>query len=162
LICEICGSEVPRVKPVAIEGTILRVCDECSRFGREVEGVTARPGKIHDISKRLELRKRRMRIKDVYEGEGEEVLTYDYPRRIREARTLRGWKQEELAKRINERWSVINKLETGDIRPDDKLVEKLERTLNIRLKEKVENVPVRAAKDRKPLTLGDLIRKGKE
>jgi putative transcription factor len=63
---------------------------------------------------------------------------------------------------INERKSVIEQLENGRIRPDDKLVTKIERALNIRLKEKVSEEPVTLKKGGFTLTLGDLIKNGKK
>jgi lambda family phage portal protein len=66
---------------------------------------------------------------------------------------------ETLAAKINERTSVINKLERGDIRPDDALVKKLEKELGIVMKEKVPVIkPEAKATGGKELTLGDLIK----
>ncbi|UCD93109.1 MAG: TIGR00270 family protein [Methanobacteriota archaeon] len=91
-----------------------------------------------------------------------DVLVSDYGSRIREARTKMGLSQEELGKKINEKWSVINKLETGDMRPDDKLVTKLERTLGVVLREKFTPEKVDKRESRQALTIGDLIREEKE
>ena len=35
--CEMCGKEVASPKSTKIEGAILRVCQECSRFGAEIK-----------------------------------------------------------------------------------------------------------------------------
>jgi putative transcription factor len=86
-------------------------------------------------------------------------LVADYSKLIKEARAAREWKQETLAAKINERTSVINKLERGDIRPDDALVKKLEKELGIVMKEKVPVIkPESKATGGKELTLGDLIK----
>jgi putative transcription factor len=75
----------------------------------------------------------------------------------------RDWKQETLAAKINEKTSVINKLERGDMRPDDLLVKKLENELGITLKEKVPIIKSESkAAGSKELTLGDLIKMKKE
>src|SRR2546428_11966565 len=96
------------------------------------------------IAQRLEMRQRRMTPRDVYTQAGELELADDFPQRIRQAREARGWKQADLGAKINERVSVIAKLESGAISPGDALVRKLERELGIKLKERVE--PVAAKK----------------
>ena len=59
----------------------------------------------------------------------------DYDERIREAREGRGVSQEELADTLNEKTSLIRKLERGDVLPSDDIQRKLERELDISLTE---------------------------
>lgn len=114
------------------------------------------------MTERLEARERRMKEKDVFTQIPKEELVSDFSQRIRKAREARTWTQEELGKKLNEKKSVITHLETGAIRPDDKLIGKLEHHLNIKLKEKAQEVAVRQKRASKPLTLGDLIALEKE
>lgn len=157
-----CGKEVASLLPVRIEGTILSVCRDCARFGDNVkaggkQGTTVEPSLIQV---RLQNRERRMKTKDVYEG-GEESfeLALDYPKRIKEAREKMGWKQEELAAKMNERESVIHKLESGTMHPDDALIRKVEKTLDIKIKEKVTIAAVEKSTGKKGMTLEDFIKK---
>ncbi|ELZ91267.1 XRE family transcriptional regulator [Haloferax mucosum ATCC BAA-1512] len=62
-------------------------------------------------------------------------IASDYDSRIREAREARGQSQEELAQSLNEKASLIRKLERGDILPPDTVRKKLERKLDITLVE---------------------------
>jgi putative transcription factor len=64
----------------------------------------------------------------------EEVAT-DYDDRIRSAREERGLSQEDLANELNEKASLIRKLERGDVLPSDEVQTKLERKLDISLSE---------------------------
>jgi len=64
----------------------------------------------------------------------DEIAT-DYDDRIRQARESRGLSQEELAQSLNEKASLIRKLERGDIMPPDSVREKIERKLDISLVE---------------------------
>jgi putative transcription factor len=64
-----------------------------------------------------------------------EELASDYDERIRRARENRGLSQEELANELNEKTSLIRKLERGDILPSDGVQQKLERELDIALSE---------------------------
>jgi len=159
VICELCGAEVPRLKSVAIESTILSVCEDCTRFGEAVAAPTLRPSTMPPvIAQRLEARQRRMTPKDVYAEAGQLELTEDFPQKIRGARESRGWKQADLGAKINEKTSVIAKLESGTITPGDGLVRKLERELGIKLKERVQPVAMKKQAASGGLTLGDLVK----
>ena len=62
-------------------------------------------------------------------------VVQDYDDRIRSAREGSNLTQEELAGELNEKASLIRKLERGDILPSDDVREKLERKLGISLTE---------------------------
>ena len=159
MICELCGAEVPRTKNVAIEGTVLAVCTNCAKFGDEVMTPVVRRSSMPPvIAERLEARQRRLTPRDVYAQGGTEELADDFPAKIRRAREERGWKQADLGAKINEKVSVIAKLESGAMTPGDVLVRKLEKELGIRLKERVEPVASKKQTASPTLTLGDLIK----
>ena len=146
-----------------IEGTTLRVCKDCSKFGDQAkQGAKEQPSKII-IQSRLENRERRMKSKDVYESETVNELADDYPERIRHAREQHGWNQEELAQKMSEKHSLVQKVERGDIKPDDVLVKKFEKTLGVSLMEKVSLVkPEKKAVAGKGMTLEDFIKPSKK
>ena len=151
MICELCGKETPRTRTVAIEGSVLSVCADCAKFGSEVAGPIGvrRPGTAGNpvVAQRLERRQQRMSERDVYTTPATEELAEDFGVRIRQAREARGWKQADLGTKVNERESVIAKLE---------------KTLGIKLRERVEPVAVKKHTGRTPMTLGDLIRMDEE
>ena len=60
-------------------------------------------------------------------------IAQDYDERIRDARENTGMSQEDLAKQLNEKASLIRKLERGDVLPSDEVQTKLERELDIAL-----------------------------
>ncbi|QLH75083.1 MAG: TIGR00270 family protein [Methanomassiliicoccales archaeon] len=162
--CELCGNEKGKLTTVQIEGTMLRVCDECAKFGDNVRGTSKdAPNKII-IQSRLENRERRMKTKDVYQSEEEIIeLADDYGERIRKGREAKGWKQEEMAAKINERVSLIQNIERGHIKPDDNLVKKLEKALGIVLMEKVPLIKTeKKAVANKGMTLEDFIKANKK
>lgn len=159
MICELCGADVPRLKNVAIEATVLSVCEGCAKFGETVAAPAVRHGNLPPrVAERLEARQRRMTPKDVYAETGELELADDFPARIRGAREARGWKQADLGAKINERESVIAKLESGTMTPGDDLVRKLERQLGVKLKERVQPIAVKKQPSMGALTLGDLLK----
>ena len=51
---------------------------------------------------------------------------------LQSARTARKLTQEQLANQINEKKNVINSYEVGNIVPDNKILNKLRRVLNIK------------------------------
>ncbi len=162
MICEMCGKDFPYLKKVLVDGVPLMVCPDCARFGEESGAKAAKkeaptPGVI---SQRLERREKRMQMRNIYTQE-EEVLALDSGERILKARRSKGYSQDELARKLNEKKSVIQKLEHGDMIPTDELIKKLERELGIKLMEKSERVSVggkTAEKNGAGLTIGDLIK----
>lgn len=64
----------------------------------------------------------------------EEIAT-DYDDRIRQAREEMSLSQEDLAGQLNEKASLIRKLERGDTLPSDSVQKKLEKKLGISLTE---------------------------
>ncbi len=160
MLCELCGKETSFLKPFMIEGSLLKVCQECAKFGKasapEPDGAgTNQPNsksqqkgdfgfmphtktKEEIIRQRLEHRTRRMTSKDIYDSGGEKELVEDYHKRIQQARNRLNLNQEQLGQKINERKSVISKLESRSMKPDDKLIRKLEKALNIKLMEIIE------------------------
>ena len=163
MICELCGKETPRTRTVSIEGSVLSVCADCAKFGAEVAGPlrVRRPGSPV-VAQRLERRQQRNVERDIYDAAAPEELAEDFGERIRQAREARGWKQADLGAKVNERVSVIAKLESKTIVPTDAMIPKLEKTLGIKLREKVESVAVKKQSGRAPVTLGDLIRMDEE
>jgi putative transcription factor len=79
--------------------------------------------------------------------------------RVRHQRMKLGLSQEELAKRVKEKLSVIQKIETGKMAPDTKLCRELEHELKIKLlvpRKEISDVP--KATPPAEITLGDIMR----
>ncbi|MDI9624405.1 MAG: multiprotein bridging factor aMBF1 [Methanothermobacter sp.] len=145
--CEICGRKIPgRPIRVKIEGSVMDVCIDCSKFGK-VQRQPKKPKRI--------LRKKITRpMEPVYE------VLEDYNKIIRDARERRGWSREDLAKKMNEKVSVIHRIEAGRMEPDIKLAKKFEKTLNIRILEKFEEEEIPEARrgSFRGATIGDIAR----
>ena len=161
MICEMCGSEVPRTKLVMVEGAAVNTCQRCEKFASS-GAVKTKEGKVMlpSVAERLGSRERRMQQRDVL-TRGEKELVFDYPQRVRKGRQKMSLSQDDLAKSLNEKKSIIVKIENGDIRPTDKLVTKLERALDIKLKEflEFEDDDVQKTEQSKGMTLGDFIKR---
>jgi len=157
VLCEVCGKQSVMLKCVLIEGSELNACPQCAKFGVERSAkpkTTTAP--VH-VSEALEKRERRSQQKDVFSENAEELVA-DFPQRIRRARERLGWSPEDLGKKLNEKKSVVLKLESGQMRPDDQLVRKLEKLLGIKLKDRPTAMSAPRTVQQRGLTLGDLIR----
>lgn len=165
MICELCGKDVTFLRKVTIEGVQLQVCTECTKFGIEAKKEAPKEdAPLPIVAQRLESRERRGKPTDVYDAGGKDELADDLGKRIRDARSKKGMTHKELAMKINEKVTVVSKVETGEMRPDDRLVKKLERELGIKLKEKVPETLAGKESKSESLTLADHIRmqKGNE
>ncbi len=82
----------------------------------------------------------------------------DYGLLIRKAREERRWSQEELAKSINEKASIIGKIETAKITPNLLITRKLEHVLDLSLlREENSSAPPPSPPQQYELTLGDIV-----
>ena len=137
--CEIYDKPVPQNNPIRakIEGSVMVVCKECSKLGT-VQKAPPKPKyvKQNKGKKPANTRKRNYSRND----EPSEELIEDFSFEVRKAREAKDWSREDLGRKINERVSVITRIETGKMTPDTKLTKKLEKALNIKLLEKVDNV----------------------
>jgi putative transcription factor len=89
----------------------------------------------------------------------DEVAT-DYDQRIRGARESEGLSQEDLARELNEKASLIRKLERGDVLPSDEVQRKLERRLDITLVEGAGDDDAEwEGGDGTTTTLGDVVKR---
>jgi putative transcription factor len=62
-----------------------------------------------------------------------DAVEEDYGRKIKEAREKAGLKQAELAQRINEKHSLLRKIENEELMPGEEIRKKIERVLKITL-----------------------------
>ena len=141
--CEICGKEVPEHNPIRakIEGSVMVVCKECSKLGK-VQKAPPKPKFVKNNNNKKTNRRPTTTRNRPYSRNEEpsEELIEDFSFEIRKAREAKDWSREDLGRKINERVSVITRIETGKMTPDIKLTKKLEKALDIKLLEKVDNI----------------------
>jgi len=166
--CEVCGRKIiGKQHKAIIEGAIMLVCSECMHYGSrswEAETPSPKPKPMPAPKPRLVSPPVPSVQKTVQEAALE--LIEDYPKRIRQAREKLGWTHEDLGRKINERVSLLKKIETGKMTPTQSLAEKLQHVLRIKLlapaaEVKVPQKALAAAKARQEITLGDLIKERK-
>ena len=163
MICEMCGKNVPSTKPVFIEGSRLSVCPNCAKFGDDYKasqsGNRAPGPSAQVIEQRLQRREQRMQTKDVYRGAETVELVDDYGGVIRKARMAKGMDLDEFAASILEKKGILAKVESNNLVPDDKLIKKLEKALDIKLTESVSSGGSIGGGKSSKMSLGDFIKK---
>ncbi|WP_076145504.1 multiprotein bridging factor aMBF1 [Natrinema saccharevitans] len=146
--CEMCGAETSSPKTIKVEGAKLDVCSDCTDFGTEVKqpsssssstkystgsssssssGGSGSSGAASSSSSGGSSQRRSDMFDDMDE------LATDYDDRVRNARESRGLSQSELANELNEKASLIRKIERGDTLPSDRVQSELENFLEIDL-----------------------------
>ena len=173
--CEMCGTETGAPKTVKVEGAELEVCADCADFGTEVrtEETSSTSTKYSTSSSSSSSSGSGSgsggsssssgsgggRRRDMFDDMDEVVPDYDG--RIRSARESRGLSQEDLARELNEKASLIRKLERGDMLPTDSVQSKLERELDIALTEGGDdgNAEWESSGSAGTTTLGDVVKR---
>ena len=140
--CELCGKDT-LLFHADVEGTELKVCKACGSFGKIAVPMN-RTVQHAQLPQELQL---------------SEAVTPSVSKLVKNAREHKKLTQKEFAKMINEKESIIHKIETGAFEPSIALARKLEKALNIRLVETVEEEHLPKGKSSGPVTIGDIIKR---
>nr|WP_254765116.1 multiprotein bridging factor aMBF1 [Natrinema marinum] len=144
-----CGAETSSPKTIKVEGAKLDVCSNCTDFGTEVKQTSSSStstkystGSSSSSSSGSQSSgsgggtsssggSSQRRRSDMFDDM--EELATDYDDRVRNARESKGLSQSDLANELNEKASLIRKIERGDTLPSDRVQSKLENFLEIDL-----------------------------
>lgn len=142
--CQLCGRDVDSLKKAKIEGATLKVCDSCADMGETVE----------TKSKKKRKKKKRNRTSSKRKSQ---VLTSNYGEMIKKARENEKLSIKEVADSLNEKESVIKKIEGEDLKPEKSLASKIEKKFGIELyvNPSVSDVETDSG-DERSATLGDV------
>lgn len=155
--CEICGIDIiGSARKVVVEGTELDVCGRCSQYGKAPQGWTPVSRKVAPVAAtpKPSIKK----IKHHPFNDIDDEIVSDYSKIIREAREAKGWTLEELGLNIKEKAALIRKIERSEIKPEDNLRRKLERSLEIKLTERVSHDIMEHGTGFQGTTLGDIVK----
>jgi len=172
--CEMCGTETSSPNRVKIEGAELDVCDECTDFGTEVKqdtGSSSTSTKYSTSSSSSSSSSSAGGASSSSSGGGGssrqrqdmfdemEELAQDYDEIVRSGRESAGLSQEELAQQLNEKASLVRKIERGDTLPSDEMQGKLEKALGVDLSagSSTEDTEWESDTSTGEYTLGDVV-----
>ena len=159
--CEVCGKKTKfQTTAVKIEGAEFKACSECIKLGTVIE---KRPppqtGKSSGTPAPIRYGTAgsapKPRQKNYFAGL-ENELVEDYDMRIKKAREAKGLSQEDLALKIKEKASLIKKIERKEIHPEESVMAKLEKELNIKLTESFDSSETFQHRQSGSATLGDI------
>lgn len=134
--CEMCGDNGD-LKKTKVEGTTLKLCEDCQEVGEVVE--TGEKNKQQIRSKKSSSRKSQSSTRR-REMDDDSELVEDFSRRVKQARETAKLGVKDLAAKVKEKDSVIRRVESGKLSPNRKLAQKLEGALNITLYEKISDI----------------------
>lgn len=144
--CEICGIQIiEKVDRVYVEGNLLTVCKSCSKRGKPSSNSqdiqkTGRPSSYQqNIQKIGSLRPKKIVKTEKITFDDTRMLVSDLSEVIRKSRMTKGLTHEQLGLSLNERASLLRKIESGSIKPDEDLTKKLERFFRISLYTEVDS-----------------------
>lgn len=151
--CEICGKATALCQCI-IEGCEMSVCNVCSKYGERVSDFSM-PSNVKKKDAKKETPRETRK-----EGETEIVVSSGAGNKVKDAREKKGLTQDQLAKAVAEKSSVIQRIEAGHMAPTITTAEKLEKFLGIKIVEEAEETEIRkGASEDEGFTIADLLKK---
>jgi putative transcription factor len=131
--CEICGTRILDYgEKVYVEGNLITVCKTCSKRGKPLKNQ-------QEIQRKPAMRPKKIEKLDKITFDDSAVLINNFSEVIRNSRMANGLTHEQLGLLIKERVSLLRKIESGTLKPDEGLSRKLERFFRINLYTEVES-----------------------
>ena len=154
--CPICGSIIwGKGQNVLIEGARITVCPACAKYGQKIKEKTHYNANIKYRPKQTTPKKNYKRQEEILEKE----IVEDYAKRIKNARNKNNLTQEQFAQKINEKPSLLRRIEAGKAKPTIKIAKKLEKSYNIVLLKDIDEIEINTSQFMKKSTgtsLGDI------
>jgi len=130
--CEICGTQILDYgEKVYVEGNLITVCKTCSKRGKPLKNQ-------QEIQRKPAMRPKKIEKLDKITFDDSAILINNFSEVIRNSRMANGLTHEQLGLLIKERVSLLRKIESGTLKPDEGLSRKLERFFRINLYTEVE------------------------
>ena len=139
--CTICGKKVDILNKVEMEGTVIEVCEKCTKFGTKIIPRQS----YKPIAKKIEFKIE------------EDEFVPDYGKAIKRYRESKCLNREEFSKQLNEKETVIKRVEEEQMEPDERLTKKLENLIGTKLTQKYSSGAKTSEKKKHRLTVGDIV-----
>ncbi len=137
--CPICGSIIwGKGERVLLEGAKITVCHNCAQHGIKIQKPPAstQARKTYSFNKK-EAPKRQVAKKNYIDDI--EIIP-DYAKKIRIKRTSLGLNQDQFAQKLNEKPSLLRRIEAGKVEPTLKLAKKIEDVYKIKILKKSDEI----------------------
>lgn len=130
--CPICGGLIwGKGQRVLLEGARITVCDNCAQHGVKIRA----PSKSYQIKKTYQKKptvtpkKQTVKSREIDEFE----IIPNYANKIRTVRNSLGLNQDQFAQKLNEKPSLLRRIEAGRVEPTVKLAKKIQEVYKIKL-----------------------------
>jgi len=149
-VCELCGNERISTRKTRTSTTIIDCCKKCSE-SLGLSPINENKYISKDITQPLIPKRSNYLV-----GSESEELIPNFHIKIRKEREMRGWDIEQLAKKINVKANIIQKIENGN-RVTDVTIKKLSKALDINLYSSItpQNDRIIKSKEMKEMTMAD-------
>ncbi len=158
--CPVCGGIIwGKGQKVLLEGTKITVCQNCAQHGDKLPKPPSSRFKKEPHPSIKTLHTKRKVIKQYIIDDL--VLVPEFATKIKNVRNSLGLNQDQFAQKLNEKPSLLRRIETGKIEPTIKLAKKIQELYNIKLVQK-DNETETSVRDSKYMkkssgtSLGDL------
>jgi putative transcription factor len=141
--CPICDGIIwGRGQKVLIEGAKITVCQNCAQYGKKILSPPKKFQRSGSISNKGKIAKpyKASPSKNILEPSIE--IVPDFAKKIRSTRTGKKLTQEQFAAKLNEKPSLIRRIESGKVKPTIKLAQKMEKVYNIKLLRQIDEIKV--------------------
>lgn len=139
--CEICGKTVEKTTTIDIDGTQFDVCADCVSLGKKIE----LPEESFIERKNFQRKEFKQKPQSFSPSRPQNyfsppsliasTLIEGYGKKIMQARQRKNLTLKELALKIYEKESVVQRIEAEKFKPSDKVIIKLQKELETKLTE---------------------------
>lgn len=147
MICDMCGKD-EKLFRTQIEKTELNVCLSCSMHGKKLGVAKSKQEKQADVQRMIEEREQPQSI---------EMVIPNAAKLIKQKRESMGITQEQFAKKINEKTSVIQNIEKGRS-PNIILARKIGKMMHLELVTEYTESHKQIKIETKEATIGNMIK----
>ncbi|MHA1804339.1 MAG: multiprotein bridging factor aMBF1 [Promethearchaeota archaeon] len=158
--CPVCGGLIwGKGQKVLVEGIKITICQNCAEKAKKIINTPRTvPSRPPVKPKTIVKTKPRSRSSPPPDEPSIEIVS-DFAKKIHHARMKKNLSQDKLAQQIQEKVSLIRRIEAGKIEPPLKIAGKLEKVLGIKLMRETTETPVdyrKFLKKSKGTSLGDI------
>ncbi|MFW9987158.1 MAG: multiprotein bridging factor aMBF1 [Candidatus Odinarchaeota archaeon] len=137
--CPVCGSIIwGKGQKVLLEGAKITVCHNCAQHGIKIQkpptSKYAKKTFPHDMKSSAKQQTIKKPNIEAFE------IIQDYAKKIRNVRNSLGLNQDQFAQKLNEKPSLLRRIEAGKVKPTIKLARKIEEVYNIKIIKKADEI----------------------
>jgi len=136
--CPVCGGIIwGKGRKVLLEGATITVCHNCAQHGTKIHKTTTtiKPKSSYHQKPSQTPRKKNYKSSIVENLE----IVQDYDKKIRDIRSKLKLNQDEFAQKMNEKPSLIRRIESGKVKPTIRLAKKIEKIYDLILLKKIDD-----------------------